>query len=129
MPGIYTYLIKLYLESLPIGQSERSEWSQGLLIGIIVLCLLSAFLRSNVFLKITMFGVLIRKTLTGILYRKLLKLKVSGIATVTQGKLITLASGDMALIEQGAWGLPYIVAAPLSTILQVAILFKIVREV
>ena len=75
-----------------------------------------------------MFGVLIRKTLTGIIYRKLLKLRMSGVASVGHGKLITLASGDMALIEQGAWGLPYIVAAPLSTILQVAILFKIVRD-
>ena len=66
--------------------------------------------------------------MTSILYRKLLQLPLSGVARATPGKLITLASGDMALIEQGAWGLPYVVSAPLSSIFEFAILFHIVSH-
>ena len=80
------------------------------------------------FLRTTLFGLLVRKTLTAIIYRKLLKLRVSGVASVTQGKLITLASGDMALIEQGAWGVPYVVGAPICTVILLVVLFKLVSE-
>ena len=71
-------------------------------------------------------GLLLRKPLTSLLYRKLLKLPVSGIIEISSGKLITLASGDMTLIEEGTQALPYLFAAPLSTIFQLVILFNLV---
>ena len=77
-------------------------------------------------LRSEIFALLLKKTLTSILYEKLLKLPISGVATATPGKLITLASGDMAIIEQGAWALPFVVAAPLSSVTQFVILFYIV---
>ena len=79
------------------------------------------------FQRAILFGLFVRKTLTVTLFKKILRLPVSGVTDATPGKLITLASGDMALIEQGAWGLPFVAAAPLSTIFQVVVLFKIVR--
>ena len=79
-------------------------------------------------LKAELFALLLRKTLTSFLYEKLMRLPISGVAAATPGKLITLASGDMAIIELGAWSLPYIVAAPLSAIAQFVILSHIVSS-
>lgn len=46
----------------------------------------------------------------------------------TPGKLITLASGDMALIQKGAWLVPYMVSGPFACIIQFVILYHIVRS-
>ena len=73
MPGLYTYLIKLYLESL--GRAEpfsNSGESLILLIAVIGSCALTALLRSVFYIQTIVFGLLLRKTLTAILYQKLL---------------------------------------------------------
>ena len=79
-------------------------------------------------LRSQLLGLELRKSLTAKLYEKLLRLPVSGVAAASPGKLINLASGDMALIEQGAWSVPQVVGAPLASIFYLVLLFHIVRK-
>ena len=73
MPGLYTYLIELYLESLGRAESSsHSGESLSLLIAVIGSCVLTALLRSLVYIQTIVFGLLLGKTLTAILYQKLL---------------------------------------------------------
>ena len=54
-----------------------------------------------------------RKTLTGLLYAKALRLSVTSLSEITPGKLINICSGDMALIESSIGHLPHVLAGPL----------------
>ena len=74
-----------------------------------------------------MLALLIRKTLTASIYDKMLKLRIQEVSEASPGKLITLASGDMALIEQGSIQIQYLIAGPLSSILQLIVPFNLVR--
>ena len=125
--AIYSYLIKLFLDSL--SEPHQSSHSLVLLSSILLLCLASTFLKSLSLQRAELFGLILRKTLKSALYWKLLKLPVSGVKKATAGKLINLASGDMALIEQRAWSVPSIVGAPLSSSFYFLILFHIVRRI
>lgn len=109
-----------------MGDPHRSTYTFLLLLSIIVICVLSVILRANVVLRCYTLAALLRKTLSALIYEKLLRLPVSGVATASPGKLIAIASGDMALIEQGAWQ-PCLISAPVSCFFLVFILFYIVR--
>ena len=58
MPGVYTYLIKLYLERLGTQDSVHSNFSLALLVAVILSCILTSILRSALFLRTTLFGLL-----------------------------------------------------------------------
>lgn len=62
-------------------------------------------------------GLLLRKALTGFLYSRLLELPQYEISSANAGKLLSLASADMTLIERGAYELPYLLTSPLGTLL------------
>lgn len=62
------------------------------------------------------------------LYEKALRLPLSGVAFASPGKLITLASGDMALIEEGSLNLHCLVGIPLAAILLIVSLYQIVSK-
>ena len=127
MPGVSAYLIGLYLESIHVGVSHRSTYTLVLLLLIILTCFFSAILRVNINLRCDVLALLIRKTLTASIYDKMLKLRIQEVSEASPGKLITLASGDMALIEQGSIQIQYLIAGPLSSILQLIVPFNLVR--
>lgn len=74
-------------------------------------------------------GLILRKMLTGFIYQNLLKQPTSEIWNSSPGKLINLASGDMTLIEMGAYELPYLVTAPLGSILRIYLLYLMVSDI
>lgn len=129
IPGLCSYMIKLYIDSLTQRGKSHNNESVLLLVGIIVSCLVGVVMRTSLYLRGQITGLLLRKTLTGILYSKLLKLPVSGVAKASPGKLISLASGDMALIEHGSLDLHCLVAAPFATVILVILGFQIVRGI
>lgn len=75
-----------------------------------------------------MFGLIIRKVMTGILYDKILKVHHSELSKASAGKLISLTSSDMAQIEQGAYYLPFVISAPVSCLLSLSFLLKLVSK-
>ena len=124
IPGLYSCLIKLYIDGLTNGTTSPSGvW---LLITIIVSCFLAVIVRTTAYLRCQIFGLLMRKTLTSILYSKLLKLPVSGVASATPGRLISLGSGDMAVIEQGSLDVHSLLSAPFAATVLLLALFQIV---
>ena len=56
----------------------------------------------------------------------MLTLPLSEVASASPGKLITLASADMALIESSSRDLHYLIAAPLGAVLSIISLYNIV---
>ena len=119
-------MIKLYLDSLTQVPTHEQTYSLILLVTIIVSLFLQSLLRSASSLTTTVFGLIQRKALTSLLYKKLLKLPVSRVASATSGRLITLASGDMVLIEGGGQALGYVIDAPLFTIFSLFVLYHVV---
>ena len=77
-PALFSYLIKLYIDDLT--PSANKTYQIMLLVSIIFICFFSALLRNHTYLRAMTFGLLVRKTLTGMLYEKLLKLPISGVA-------------------------------------------------
>lgn len=61
-------------------------------------------------------GVKIRKILVSSLYDKLGKLSMKAITSTNSGKLITLVSGDIFMIERGLAFSPMILTTPLTNI-------------
>lgn len=75
------------------------------------------------------FAVVLRKALTSILYHKLLRLSQSSISEASAGKLINIASGDMAVIERGVIFLPYLLVSPVSSVVTLTMTYLIVRSI
>lgn len=49
-------------------------------------------------------------------------------AKASPGKLINMASGDMAVIERGFMYLPYVIVSPLASLVNLTFLYFIVRN-
>lgn len=68
IPGLCSYMIKLYIDSLTQRGKSHNNESVLLLVGIIVSCLVGVVMRTSLYLRGQITGLLLRKTLTGILY-------------------------------------------------------------
>lgn len=68
IPGVYSYLIKIYIDML--SQNEGSDKGMEIiLLAVIIFCVfLTVLMKAAVYLRIFLAGLLLRKTLTGILY-------------------------------------------------------------
>ncbi len=64
--------------------------------------------------------------LTALLFHKVLRLPISEINSASPGKLINLASGDMATLEVKARYLPFLIATPLYSIFLLLCLYLVV---
>ncbi len=63
------------------------------------------------------FGLVMRKATTSLLYQKLLRLSPRAVARTTTGKIINLASGDIAILEKAFFYLSFLIIAPLVFVL------------
>jgi ATP-binding cassette, subfamily C (CFTR/MRP), member 4 len=61
-------------------------------------------------------GTNIRKAITGMIFKKVLKFNQKSMAKASTGKIITIVSGELSVVEVGLVLAPYIVIAPISTI-------------
>ena len=75
------------------------------------------------------YGVVIRKALTGFIYRKVVKLSQASLAKASAGKLVNLASGDMAVIERGIARLPNVIVSPVVSLINFFFIYLVVRSV
>lgn len=57
-----------------------------------------------------------RKALTALLFKKILRFNQKSLAKATTGKIVTIVSGELQIIEQGLVLAPYIIVSPLVTI-------------
>lgn len=73
--------------------------------------------RHRFFFWSTCLGVNIRKGLYGIIFKKVLKFNQKSLAQASTGKIVTIVSGELQVIEQGIGITPYVIIAPISTTL------------
>ena len=87
-------------------------------------------LLNHYFYFITMaYGLAVRKALSGFIYRKVVKLSQASLAKASAGKLVNLASGDMAVIERGMARLPNVIVSPVVSMINFFFIYLVVRYV
>lgn len=101
-----------------LKQDNPVEW-QGFVYIIIIafINLLALLLRHKFFFIATNTGLNIRKGITGLVFKKVLRFNQKSLAKASTGKIVTIVSGELQVVEVGLILTPYIVIAPISTIL------------
>lgn len=104
-------------------QGDGDAW-EGYLYALIF-CLLFYIVqtfRVNYFFAANYLGINIRKAISGIMYRKALRLSQKSKAISSTGKIVTIVSGELQAIDWGIQMAPYIIIAPVSTVLAFALI-------
>jgi ABC-type multidrug transport system fused ATPase/permease subunit len=78
------------------------------------LLVVSTYARNFFLVNSSIVGVALRKGVTGLIFRKILKFSQKSKAKATSGKLVSLVSGELQLLERGFLVIPTIVVAPIS---------------
>lgn len=124
-------MLNLFITSFFIKwlRDENSEKYAGYLYAILlgVLLLITAYTRNYFLLISSRSGVSIRKGLSGLIFKKILRFNQKSKATATSGKLVAIVSGELQLLERGLITIPFIVSAPFTLIfafILIGILFK-----
>lgn len=92
---------------------------EGYLYAFLLVFMLSVALVSRNFylLNSGKMGVVVRKGLTGLVYQKLLRLSPKSRSEITSGKIVSLVSGDLYVVERGFIVFPILIIGPLATII------------
>ena len=93
LTALALYILKHYLDTL--GTGKGSIWS---VVAISLLLIITAIGRQNANFHIHILGLALRKALTAMLFAKSIKLSLASVSLASTGKLVNLASADMALI-------------------------------
>ena len=114
-PPLYYYLTKRYIDFLGDPTAPTSE-GIPLVAGFSVLLIITLLFRHYASFHAVVLGIAMRKALTALLFGKLLKLSQASVARASPGKLVNMASGDMAVIERGSIMLPYLAITPFAAV-------------
>ncbi len=95
-------------------EDDASPWWEGLAIisFFFVMQLVSFFLRQYFLFYNYVFILVMRKSTTALLYKKLLRLSPRAVSQATTGKIVNLASGDVSLLEKSFSFIPFLVISP-----------------
>jgi ABC-type bacteriocin/lantibiotic exporter with double-glycine peptidase domain len=91
-------------------------------LSFVILVYVMQLFRVNYFLKANILGINIRKAISGIMYKKALRLNQKSKAISSTGKIVTIISGELQMIDWGIQMAPYIVIGPISTMLAFALI-------
>jgi len=117
------FLISFYIEW--IKDEDREKWLGFLYSFLIAFLSTNAlFVRHRFFFHAANTGLNMRKAITGMIFTKVLRFNQKSLAKASTGKIVTIVSGELQVIEQGLIMAPYIVIAPISTILA----FSLIKE-
>lgn len=122
---VYLYFTKDFIDFLGNPEAETSEGM--MLLGLILGLLIVTLLLRHYFYFITMqYGVVMRKALTGFIFKKVMKLSQASLAKASPGRLVNIASGDMTVIERGITRLPNVVVSPAISIITFLMIYLVV---
>ena len=114
-------VINLFVTSFFISwlqDDDEEDWVGFLYTIIISLTVLIALaFRHRYFHWGTTTGLNIRKAIAGAIFKKVLKFNQKSLAKASTGKIVTIVSGELQVIESGLVLAPYIIIAPISTTL------------
>ena len=106
-----------------IANTSHVNWhgyAYAILIGI--LSISSGLLRNHTFDKALSLGNCLRVCILGTLFKKLERLNQKSYALAGAGKLVTLASNDMIIIEKGAICLSFLIGAPFNVVITMVLI-------
>ena len=96
------------------------------MIGMITL-ISTLFRNLNLFYS-SVLGVAIRKGISGVLYKKILRFNQKSKAKATSGKLVAIISGELQLIERGMTAAASIITSPIIIVISTILLSFIFKE-
>jgi len=100
-------------------KNDNSEKWVGVILTLSMglMLLIALIIRHRFFFWGTTTGLNMRKAISGAIFRKIIKFNQKSLAMATTGKIFTIVSGELQILETGIILVPYIVIAPISTIL------------
>ena len=88
----------------------------------------SSILRSLNFFYSSVVGVVIRKGISGVIYRKILRFNQKSKAKASAGKLVSIISGDLQMIERGLMTAASLATSPILLVIWTILLYFIFGE-
>ena len=82
-----------------------------------VITIIAALFRNFYLFYSSAVGIAIRKGISGVLFRKILRFNQKSKAVATSGKMISIVSGELQLIERGMLSVNSIISAPIQLVL------------
>ena len=100
-----------------LKDDDAEEWAGYFYIVLISsLMLITATIQNYFFFRASCVGLAIRKGISGLLYKKVLKFTQKSRAKATSGKLVTIVSGELQFLEKGLVTLPNMITGPITLI-------------
>ena len=121
------FLISYFVEW--IKDEQATDWHGYLYVLLFgTMILISTQLRNLYLFYSSAVGVAIRKGISGLLYKKILKFSQKSKAKASSGKLVVIISGDLQLIERGMILVSAIATSPILLIVCIILLSLIFQE-
>ena len=112
--GVFNlFYTSYFVEWLQEGEDDYLGYVYGLSFCALVYAM--QLFRVNYFFGANYLGINIRRAISGIMYKKALRLNQKSKAISSTGKIVTIVSGELQTIDWGIQMAPYIVIAPIST--------------
>jgi len=128
----YSNILNLFFTSFFISwlKDEDAPPINGYFYAFILgfLMLISAWTRNFFMFHSSCAGINVRKGLSGLLYRKMLKFNQKSKALASTGKIVGIISGELQLVERGMIIVPALVTAPITLIFGMVVLSFIFKE-
>jgi len=126
-----TSILNLYLSSFLLSwlRDEDAPAYQGYIFAFILgfLMFIAGWTRNYYLFIANKTGLNIRKGLSGVIYRKILRFNQKSKASASSGKLVSIVSGELQLVERGLVIIPALVTAPFTlafTFIMLSFIFK-----
>ena len=109
------FLISFFIAWL---KDENAENWPGYLYALLFssITIVASYARNLYMFFSSAFGVAVRKGISGVLYRKILRFNQKSKAIATSGKLVAIVSGELQLIERGMLSVNSIISAPIQLV-------------
>jgi len=109
------FVISFYIRW--IQDDDREKWLGFFLsFFIAIVAFVSLVIRHKFFFFAGVTGLNMRKSITALIFKKILRFNQKSLAKASTGKIVTIVSGELQMVEQGLIMAPYIVIAPFATI-------------
>ena len=106
-----------------IKDDDADNWVgyfYAILLGLITL--ISSYMRNLNFFYSSSLGVAMKKGISGVIFKKILRFNEKSKAKATSGKLVAIVSGELQLIERGVILVPGIVTSYITLVFVIILL-------
>ncbi|CAI2362604.1 unnamed protein product [Moneuplotes crassus] len=118
---INLFIISFYIKW--IQNEDSAAWiGFALSFAIAIITAVALTIRHRFSFYASLTGINMRKSITALLFKKILKFNQTSLSKASSGKIVTIVSGELQVIEHGLVMAPYIIIAPIITILSFSLI-------